>query len=121
MMAPNTTLPSANFVFVVLVRIALQFYSCRCSWVAYAPPKSPHATVARSDYSRVATVCPPVFPPPVAWAGNWSVWYYVDTQDVIQCVVEDVVARPFLDLIWRHVPCQERPHPICLQNCVRSI
>src|SRR5712691_12657903 len=47
-------------------------------------------------------------------------WYYVGTQDVIQCVVEDVIAHPFLDLIWRHVPCQGRPHPIRLQNCVRS-
>src|SRR5215510_16450225 len=101
MMAPNTTLPSASFAFVVLVRIALQFYSCRCSWVACAARKRPHATVARSDYSRVTAVCPPVLPLPVTWAGDLSVWYYIDTQDVIQCVMEDVIARPSLDLIWR--------------------
>src|SRR5215831_3958007 len=121
MMAPNTTLPSASFAFVVLVRIVLQFYSCRSSWVACAARKRSHATVASSDYSRVAAVCPPVFPLAVAWAGDLSVGYYVDMQDVIQCVVEDAIARPFLDLIWRHKPCQGRPHPICLQNCVRSI
>src|SRR5262249_34413549 len=119
MMAPNTTLPSASFAFVVLVRIVLQFYSCRSSWVACAARKRSHATVASSDYSRVAAVCPPVFPLAVAWAGDLSVGYYVDMQDVIQCVVEDVIARPSLDLIWRHVPCQGRPHPICLQNCAR--
>src|SRR5229473_421345 len=121
MMAPNTTFPSASFVFVVLVRIALQFSSCRSSWVAYNARKRPHATIARSDYSRVAAVCPPVFPPS-RWhgRGDLSMWYYAGTQDVIHCVMEDVVPDAFLDLRWRHVPCQGRPHPIYLQNCVRS-
>src|SRR5262249_49149437 len=71
--------------------------------------------------SRVTAVCLPVFSLPCCHgSGNLSVRYYVGAQDVIQCVMEDVVPQAFLDLRWRHVPCQGRPHPICLQNCVRS-
>src|SRR6266478_6129133 len=61
MMAPNTTLPSASFAFVVLVRIALHFYAYRSSWVLRSEQEGAQATTARSDYSRVARVCLAVF------------------------------------------------------------
>src|SRR6266446_2607407 len=89
-------------------------------WCIAADDGAEH-TLARSDYSRVAAVCPPVFPP-ARWhgRGDLSMWYYAGTQDVIHCVMEDVVPDAFLDLRWRHGPCQGKLHLISLQNCVRS-